>query len=95
MCVCVCVGGGHKYIQVYIVYKVPKATAAPMQQDTVWAFLFPSRQWTNAGGLTRCNKKLHSTRNTSGIKNKHALTVGLFSEAHIRLRDSVEKDEDT
>lgn len=24
---------GHKYIQVYIVYKVPKATAAPMQQD--------------------------------------------------------------
>lgn len=33
---------GHKYIQVYIVYKVPKATAAPMQQDRVWAFLFGS-----------------------------------------------------
>lgn len=37
---------GHEYIQVYIVYKVPKATAAPMQQDRVWALLFCSREWT-------------------------------------------------
>lgn len=42
-------------IQCYIVFKVPKATTAPMQQD-IRALSFRNLQLDKTGGVTYCNK---------------------------------------
>lgn len=74
----------------YIVFKVPKATTAPMQQD-IRALSFCNRQWTRQVELHTAIKeekdgKLHPP-GTPQLLNKHAVRVSLFSEAHIRLWD--------
>lgn len=82
-----CVRGGTNNIQVYIVYKVPKATAAPMQQDKVWAFLFCKPVVDKTGGVRYCHsnqwrRETPPTWNTPGSKTSMSPKMA-SSQKHI------------